>query len=178
MNIHTITFKTGIIFLLICIFAACCLSESMIKSLGSLKLEKPFSFDFFEAYQPKEPQEVPSPSDHIKKEQIHVYDDKIIINVKDAAWAEFIDTNSMDPLIDVDANTFEIKPKSTEDIHTGDVVSYKSEYTDGIIVHRVVEINKDEDGWYCRVKGDNLSMADPGKIRFSQISGVLIGIIY
>jgi len=119
-----------------------------------------------------------SPSDWIKENQIKVYDNKIIIELKDAEWASFTDTNSMDPILDETANAIEIIPKSTENIHVGDIISYNSNYADGTIIHRIIKISSDEKGWYCIVKGDNNQSPDPGKIRFSQIKRVLVGIIY
>jgi len=134
-------------------------------------LEKPLSLF-------QEGVERDSPNDWIKEDQINVYNDKVIINLKDAEWASFTDTNSMDPVIDEKANAIEIIPKSTDDIHVGDIISYKSEYADGTIIHRVIKTNSDEEGWYCIVKGDNNQNPDPGKIRFNQIKRVLIAIIY
>lgn len=122
--------------------------------------------------------EIASPFDRVKESQIKVYKDKIIIEVENAEWASFIDTNSMDPIIDKEANAIQIIPESYNDIHIGDIISYKSKYADGIFIHRVVEVGFDPDGWYCITKGDNNPEADPGKIRFSQISRVLIAIIY
>ncbi len=119
-----------------------------------------------------------SPGDWIKENQIKVYDNKIIIELKDAEWASFIDTNSMDPVLDETANAIQITPKSADDIHVGDIISYKSEYAEGTIIHRVIKINKDNKGWYCIVKGDNNQNPDPGKIRFNQIKRVLVAIIY
>ena len=119
-----------------------------------------------------------SPSDWIKEDQIKVYNDRVIIDLKDAEWASFTDTNSMDPVLDETANAIEIIPKSTEDIHVGDIISYNSDYADGTIIHRVIKIGKDNKGWYCIVKGDNNQNPDPGKIRFSQIKRILVAIIY
>ena len=119
-----------------------------------------------------------SPSDWIKEDQIKVYNDRIIIDLKDAEWASFTETNSMDPVLDETANAIQIIPKSTDDIHVGDIISYKSEYADGTIIHRVIKIGSDEEGWYCIVKGDNNQGPDPGKIRFNQIKRVLVAIIY
>ena len=119
-----------------------------------------------------------SPSDHITEEQIHVYKSKITIDINDASWARFTPTGSMVPVIDENANSIELKPKTTEDIKVGDIVSYKSDYADGIIIHRIVEISYDDNGWYARLKGDSLNEPDPGKIRFNQIEGVVVGIIY
>jgi len=119
-----------------------------------------------------------SPFDHIKPEQIHVYEDKIVIDIKGAQWSEFADTNSMDPTIDVGANALQMVPQSPDDIYVGDIVSYESELVDGVIIHRVVEIGDDEEGKYFILKGDNNPFRDPGKVRFSQIRRVLVGIIY
>ena len=119
-----------------------------------------------------------SPGDWIKEDQIKVYDNKIIIDLKDAEWASFTDTNSMDPVLDETANAIEIIPKSADDIKVGDIISYKSDYADGTIIHRVIKIGNDEEGWYCIVKGDNNQSPDPGKIRFNQIKRVLVAIIY
>ncbi len=122
--------------------------------------------------------ELASPQDWIKEDQIHVYSDRIIIDLKDAEWATFTDTNSMDPIIDKGSNAIEIIPKSENDIEVGDIVSYKSEYADGTIIHRVIEKGKDENGVYFILKGDNNSANDPGKVRFDQIKRVLVGILY
>jgi hypothetical protein len=119
-----------------------------------------------------------SPSDWIKQDQIHVYNDKIVIDLIDAEWAEFEDTNSMDPIIDVSANSIEIKPKNPEFLQVGDIVSYRSKYADGLIIHRIHDIGYDADGWYAILKGDNNPRPDPGKIRFDQIEGVLVGVLY
>ncbi len=119
-----------------------------------------------------------SPGDWIKEDQIKVYNDRIIIDLKNAEWASFTDTNSMDPIIDETANAIEIIPKSNDNIHIGDIISYKSDYADGTIIHRVIKIGSDEEGWYCIVKGDNNQSPDPGKIRFNQIKRVLVAIIY
>jgi signal peptidase I len=100
------------------------------------------------------------------------------LDIKDAVWSNFADTNSMDPFLDANSNGIEIKPDSADQIQVGDIISYKSEYANGIIIHRVIEKGSDEQGTYFKVKGDNNSLKDPGKIRFSQIEGVLIGILY
>ncbi|MFH1064634.1 MAG: signal peptidase I [Candidatus Woesearchaeota archaeon] len=119
-----------------------------------------------------------SPSDHIKENQIHVYDNNIVLDVKGASWAAFTDTNSMDPFFDETANSIEIRPASSAEVNPGDVISYRSSITDGLIVHRVISKGVDSAGDFFIVKGDNNPMQDPEKIRFNQIHGVLIGIIY
>jgi len=123
-------------------------------------------------------EEVVSPFDRIKESQIKVYDDKVVIEIENAQWASFIDTNSMDPVIDEGSNAIQIAPKTYEEIKVGDIISYKSDYAEGTFIHRVIETGFDNEGWYCIAKGDNNPEADPGKIRFSQIKKVLVAIIY
>ena len=84
----------------------------------------------------------------------------------------------MDPVFDIGANTIQIVPKSEKDVHVGDIVSYRSRYSKGIIIHRVHDIDYDKKGWYMIAKGDNNFLKDPGKIRFDQIKSLTIAIIY
>lgn len=119
-----------------------------------------------------------SPSDRIKEEQIHVYTDRVVIDLENPQWASFTDTNSMDPVIDSESHAIEVVPSSPEEIQVGDIISYRSEYVEGTIIHRVVDIGEDENGWYAKAKGDNNPFEDPGKIRFTQIRRVLVAIIY
>ncbi|MEA3429932.1 MAG: signal peptidase I [Nanoarchaeota archaeon] len=119
-----------------------------------------------------------SPYDHISQDQIKVYNDKIIITIDNATWARFTDTNSMDPIIDIGANSIEIKPKSINQVHIGDIISYKSNFMDGIIIHRVIDIGEDKEGAYFYTKGDNNLIRDPEKVRFEQIHGIVVGVLY
>ena len=117
-----------------------------------------------------------SPGDWIKEEQIQVYPDKVILNVLNPTWAKFTDTNSMDPFIDENANAVEISPENPEQIKVGDVISYVT--TEGIIIHRIIAIEKDHQGIFFIVKGDNTSISDPVKVRFDDIRGVVVAVIY
>lgn len=117
-----------------------------------------------------------SPADRIKEEQIEVYNDRVVIRLKDPEWAYFTDTNSMDPVLDAEANAIEIAPKSPDDIQVGDIISYSS--SKGFIVHRVIETGYDEQGWYAITKGDNNPVADPEKVRFENVKRVVVAIIY
>ncbi|MBR9677125.1 signal peptidase I [Candidatus Woesearchaeota archaeon] len=117
-----------------------------------------------------------SPHDRVNEGQIHVLNDKIIIDVPNAQWSTFSNTNSMDPVIDIGANALQIVPKNESDIQLGDIISY--EYKNSIIIHRVIKIGQDENGWYAITKGDNNPQPDPKKVRFESVRRVLIGIIY
>ena len=134
--------------------------------VGSAEAEMPFT---------ENSKELMSPYDHIKQDQIHVYDNRVVLDIK-AEWAMIEDTNSMDPLFDKEANVLQVVPKSEEDIHLGDIISYQTDK--GVIIHRVVGIDKDEKGTYFTVKGDNNKDPDPEKVRFDMVRRVLIGILY
>ncbi|MFC1755383.1 signal peptidase I [Thermoproteota archaeon] len=122
--------------------------------------------------------ELVSPSDHITESDIHVFSDKIIIDIDNASWASFTDTNSMDPFIDAGSNSIEILPQSEDDIQVGDVISFRTGFSAGLIIHRVVEVGEDSKGKYYITKGDNNELKDPGKRRFDDIAGVVVAVIY
>ncbi len=172
MKLLNFLFRKSMVFLLFAFFLMGFISSFVYSNIESFDKERPLSLSMFQ------PKEASSPFNHIAKEQIHVFDDKIVIDIKGASWAEFTDTNSMDPVLDAESNSIEVAPVSASDVHVGDIISYKPNDFDGYLVHRVVNINEDEQGWYCTVKGDNLKNPDPVKVRFEQISGVLVGIIY
>ena len=117
-----------------------------------------------------------SPGDWIKEDQIKVYSQRILIDLPNASWASFTDTNSMDPFLDFGANTIQIKPTNPFNISPGDIISFNS--SQGLIIHRVIERREDEQGIYYIVKGDNNPSEDPYKVRFEQITGVVVAIIY
>jgi hypothetical protein len=117
-----------------------------------------------------------SPSDVIKEFQIHVYPNKVTIDVNQPILASFADTNSMDPVLDARHNAIEIVPRRESDVQVGDIVSYKTDY--GSIIHRIKEIGHDEDGWYAIFQGDNNPVPDPGRIRFEQLQRKVVAIIY
>lgn len=119
---------------------------------------------------------IKTPGDWIKQDQIKVYPNQIVLNVQDATWATFTPTGSMKPILDEKTNALEIKPSSPNDINLGDIIAYIS--PDGTIIHRVIEKNIDENGIYFLVKGDNNPSQDPTKVRFEDIKGVVIAIIY
>lgn len=116
-----------------------------------------------------------SPANWIREDQILVYPDRIIILIPNASISSYVDTNSMDPLIDENSNGIRIKPNSPKDIHVGDIITFKK--GDSLIAHRVIKIGQDEEGWYCITKGDN-ALNNDGKIRFKDIKFITIGILY
>jgi hypothetical protein len=177
--------ETRNILLFVLIFALGATSASLIYEVGKITSEKPLdvianpvqsiSDTFAAATEGKAPEKI-SPADHIKENQIKVYDDKIELDIKNAVWSRFADTNSMDPFFDQEANGIEIKPNSEDDIQIGDVISYQN--GNDVIIHRVIKKDADENGTYFTVKGDNNPVQDPIKLRFSQIKGIMVGVIY
>jgi len=117
-----------------------------------------------------------SPSNWIKEEDITVKNNQVIFNVLNPTWAKFTDTNSMDPFIDEDSHAIEIIPDSPGKIQVGDVISYKTSY--GIIIHRVINKGEDNKGIYYLVQGDNNTIRDPFKVRFDEVQGVVVAVIY
>jgi len=123
-------------------------------------------------------EEKESPADRIKDEDVNVFYNSVRIDIKNAKWRKYIDSNSMDPLIDEGTTTIEIKPKYASEIKVGDIIAYDVEEYDYAFVHRVVEIGEDKEGIYFITKGDNYYKEDPGKLRFSDIEGIVVGILY
>ncbi|MDP3766325.1 MAG: hypothetical protein Q8R04_07475, partial [Nanoarchaeota archaeon] len=118
------------------------------------------------------------PSGRISREDIHIYPNEVCISLKEPYLAYYTDTGSMEPMLGRGAKGIEIQPKGTQDIHTGDIVSYRSEYANGLVVHQVYNISYDENDWYAVMKGINNKDADPGRVRFNQINKVLAVAIY
>src|SRR3989338_9245659 len=65
--------------------------------------------------------DIPSPYSRISMGDISVYDNEIVLKIKNPQWAVFTDTNSMDPVIDSTSKAIEIVPNSEEDVHVGDI---------------------------------------------------------
>ncbi|MBI5398979.1 signal peptidase I [Candidatus Woesearchaeota archaeon] len=167
-----------IVILVLLIFSLGWVANSLISSLFAVDLEKPYFFSFspYSGFN-KAPERL-SPADHISESQVHVYNDKVVLDIPKASWAQFTDTNSMDPFLDKGANSIEIAPSNPEDIHVGDVVSYQSKITNDLIIHRVISKEVDDNGIFFLVKGDNNPAADPQKIRFEDVRGVVVGVVY
>jgi len=116
-----------------------------------------------------------APYNFIEEKQIEVYEDRVIIYVKNASISSYADTGSMKPVLDENSNGIRIKPESENDIHVGDIITFQE--NDYLIVHRVVEKGVDKEGIYFITKGDNNSVSD-GKVRFENIKYKTIGIIW
>jgi hypothetical protein len=123
-------------------------------------------------------EEKESPADRIKDSDLKVYGSFIRLNINDAFSRKYIDSNSMDPFIDEGTTTIEIRPKKEEEIKIGDIIAYSVEGYSYAFVHRVNDIGTDHNGIYFITKGDNYFKVDPEKIRFGDIEGIIVGILY
>lgn len=120
-----------------------------------------------------------SPSNHLNEKQILVYNDRVVLDLKNVIFAKFTNTNSMDPVIDDGANALEVAPSSPDDIKEGDIIAYTNECTNSkVIIHRIIRVGKDQLGTYYILKGDNNAKADPCKVRFNEVQSVVVGILY
>ena len=118
-----------------------------------------------------------SPADRIEDSDLTIYNDKVVIHIRNPQWRTYIDSNSMDPLIDEGTTTIEIKPRSADEIKVGDIIAFDVGL-DYAFVHRVVDIGQDIEGTYFITKGDNFYKEDADKVRFSDIEGIVVGILY
>ena len=104
-----------------------CTENTYLKCNGeTYKVPKPTGFTIYKNIVEKEyiekecnseiinGKEKPSPQDRIKEDDIKIFNNKVIINIDNVKWRKFIDSNSMDPLIDEGTTTIEINPKSLD----------------------------------------------------------------
>ncbi len=164
--------KTGLqIILIACVFLLGVFSTNIYAELNQ---EQPLSTANSQASQLT----IQTPPDKIKASQIKVYQSRVVLDIQNAEWASFTPTGSMEPVLNENSNAIEVVPKSEDEIEIGDICSYKSQYSSGSIIHRVVYKGQDEKGTYFVFKGDNNPASDPGRIRFDQIQRCVVAIVY
>ena len=86
-------------------------------------------------------------------------------------------TNSMEPLIDEGHLALIEDPPRKEDLIVEDIILFFRVIDRQRVLHRIIEVGVDENGWYCITRGDNTVWID-GKIRYNNVLGVCVGIIY
>ena len=116
-------------------------------------------------------QEIDSPSDFIKTEDLRLWNDNICI-AGNYTLAKIANTNSMDPTLDEDSIVMVKHITDYSEIQVGDIVTYKD--SEGTVVHRIVWI----DSKGVVVKGDNNAYPDYIHISFSALESVIVGILY
>lgn len=119
---------------------------------------------------------VAAPRKRVSFSDLLIDDDKVVINVGEVTPGIVAPTRSMVPLLDEGTIVLEVTPRSPAEVILGDIIIYERDGSR--IIHRVVATGWDERGWFAIAKGDNNPLNDPEKIRFPQIRGVVVGIIY
>lgn len=117
----------------------------------------------------------PTCVERVNVSEIQLEPDRLVINIHNLSVSRYANTTSMIPFITENSTGITIAPQSPGEIKVGDIITYEKGII--LIVHRVIEVGDDDEGWYCIVKGDNTQKAD-GKIRFNQIKSILVGILY
>jgi hypothetical protein len=112
----------------------------------------------------------------IDVKDILVSDNKVIFNINGSQWSVFTNTSSMLPVLNHNTKAIEITPANIQDINVGDIISYS--LGKEIIIHRVISKGFDENGYYMITKGDNNLVVDPERVRFGQVDGVVVALIY
>lgn len=120
--------------------------------------------------------ERPSSRDIIPYSAIKVEGNKVTIDFgSDVEIAEIADTNSMDPVFDIGHNAILLKDFDHNQLAIGDVIVYQ---LSSLIIHRIIDIQEDENGRLYKLKGDNNPRADAYQIRDGHIKYLMVGVIY
>src|SRR5690606_19251510 len=106
------------------------------------------------------------PSDRITQENLFLTSEGLTILFENISLSYYADSGSMMPLLGPSAQGIRTVPKHQDEIEVGDIVSF--EWEEKLLVHRVIEKGRDEQGVYFITKGDNAASPDE-KIRFEQI---------
>lgn len=121
-------------------------------------------------------EEVPHPQSRVDLKDVFVGEREVLIKIPLVQEGIIAASNSMDPVLEENNILLEVTPQSSAELHIGDIIIYQS--GDSRVIHRIVDIGYDAEGWYAITKGDNNPLPDPAKVRFVQVLGVVIGIIY
>ncbi len=116
------------------------------------------------------------PEVRISLDNLFFSEDRVVIMVDDLIPGIIAPSNSMSPLLGADHIVLEKVPESEKEIFVGDIIIFEED--NNRIIHRVIEIGEDEQGWYAITRGDNNIAPDRNKVRFQQVKGITVGIIY
>lgn len=119
-----------------------------------------------------------SPNDWIKKDQIEYDEDTGDLTITmhpHIVVASIADTGSMDGLMDYGHHVILSDFFDINKLAAGDIIAYQ--YYTKLILHRIVEVHRDDVGRWFITRGDNNIDSDP-PIRASQIKYVCKGILY
>lgn len=114
-----------------------------------------------------------APSLQINKNQLYEQSFVDFLSMNKLSISDVTGTGSMKPCISRTSIIIYRNDFTEDNLKIGDIV-YDTFHK---VLHRIVKIGQDEKGKYYIVQGDNNEIYD-GKIRFSDIKGVVVGIIY
>ena len=134
--------------------------------------------------------ELPSPKIRIKDGDVSVKGEAdgtvtaFIKNLpKGTCWGVIPNTGSMERSID-DGMRVLLAPQPIEkywDLIVGDVIAYQTpDFLGGqLILHRITEIRRDAEGWFCLTRGDNplITANDPWEVRADWLRWLYRGVI-
>jgi len=122
------------------------------------------------------------PKSRIKEMEFSVFENKFVMDSKyKLMFGKIENTHSMEPTLWKGAYTIELEignknlQVKKDDLKIGDIISFKSKSGSNII-HRIVKIGNDENGWYAQTKGDNNKRFDTELVRENQLIGVVNGV--
>ena len=117
-----------------------------------------------------------APRQHVPFSDVDIKTDAVTIRIDNVSAGIVAPTGSMLPLLTNNTLVLEKTPLKPRDIAPGDIIIYESESTR--IIHRVIAVGMDDAGWFAVAKGDSNDEPDPYRVRFPQVRGVVVGIIY
>ena len=119
-----------------------------------------------------------APGDRIAEDDISVYPQRAVIDVKQGSLGILKATGSMAPTFDQSSHLLQIVPTSADELTVGDIIAYATPDEITLTVHRIAALGKDEQGWFAITKGDHYSIKDPNPVRFAAVKYVVVGILY
>ena len=99
-------------------------------------------------------------------------------------WGVIPNTGSMEPFVDDGMRVLLAPLTGTEhqDLIIGDVIAFQVpvELGSQLILHRIVEIGDDAEGWYCETRGDSpfITENDPWLVRADWIRWLYRGVVH
>ena len=121
---------------------------------------------------------MPSPRVDLTRENIICSTKDVTIrSLKGAIISTVTGSNSMEPLIDI-GHTIILSndSKYVDTLDLGSIIIWN--YNGEQVMHSIIEIDTDGEGWYCKTQGLNVTRIDPYRIRKSHIEYVLLGVIF
>ncbi len=136
----------------------------------------------YKFYISENPPIIPSPSNHFNQELISGMSSFLSNNSDYRLYSDGnTDTHSMLPILNKDTSIILYLNFTEEDIQIGDIIIYEIPIGTNSVrgyMHRVVEINEINQTFFYIARGDNLQVDDFWNIKYDEIFGVVVGVLY